>query len=110
MKCVLDLLSEVAKRPQMWMGDCSFRTMKTYLCGLLQGCTFAGIEYSWDHYLAAAESRGWNARTALGIEYDLIRKGLSDEEMARELLAVEIEAYRRAMEDRAERSKRKSNN
>src|SRR5262249_50632281 len=108
MKRVLDFLSEVAKRPQTFVGDCSFRMMKAYLCGLQQGCRLAGIEYSWDHYLAAAESRGWNARTCLGIEFDLIRKGMSDEEMAHELLAVEIEAYRRAMQDREARSQGES--
>jgi hypothetical protein len=108
MKPLLDFLEEFAKRPQMWVGTVTFIPVLNYLRGLRDGCEFAGIEYSWEHYLAAAESRGWDPRGNIGIERDFIRKGLSDEEMARELIAVEIEAYRRAMEDSNDRSKRKS--
>jgi hypothetical protein len=90
----------------MWVGTVTFIPVLNYLRGLRDGWSFSGIDYSWEHYLAAAESRGWDPRGNIGIERDFIREGLSDEEMARELIAVEIEAYRRAMADENERLKR----
>src|SRR5215211_1966314 len=99
MKRLLDLLESVAKRPQMYFGPVTFRAAQDFLLGLRYGCEFAGIKYSREHYRAAVEDRGWDPCGNVGILRDFERKGLSDEEMARELLAVELGAYRRARED-----------
>jgi hypothetical protein len=82
----------------MYVHPVSFATVKSYLSGLQEGCVLAGIEYTWDDYFAAAQNRGWDPRGNIGIVRDFRRKGLSDEEMARELIAVEANAYRRALE------------
>jgi len=109
MKRMLDFLTVVAKRPGMYLGPLTYMSVWTFLFGLKTGYGLSGIEeYSSEHYLAAAESRGWNPRGNIGILRDFTRKGLSEEEMAHELIAVEIEAYQRAMQDREARSQRKS--
>lgn len=92
-----ELLDCLAKRPQMFAHPVTFGTIQAYLCGLAAGLRFAGVEWSWDDYHAAAEERGWDPRGNIGILRDFTRKGLSDEEMVRELIAVEADAYLRAL-------------
>jgi hypothetical protein len=93
---LLDALDSLAKRPEMYVHPVSFATVQSYLHGLGHGCGYAGIEYSPDDYHAAAEARGWDPRGSVGIVRDFRRKGLSDEEMVHELIAVETDAYARA--------------
>jgi hypothetical protein len=93
----MDLLDSLAKRPAMYVGMVSFVTVRSFLHGLQSGCHLAGIEYSREDYFAAAQVRGWDPRSAIGIEYDFRRKGISDEMMIQEIIAVEIDAYRRAL-------------
>jgi hypothetical protein len=83
----------------MHVGHATFPAVRSYLYGFHAGCTLAGIGYEWEHYFAAAQERGWDPQGNIGIERDFIRKGLSDEEMVREYVAVEIAAYRRAFQD-----------
>jgi hypothetical protein len=97
-KTLLDLLDSLAKRPQMYVHPVSFRTIQSYLHGLNAGCRLAGIEYTWEEYFSAAQERGWDPRSNIGIERDFMRKEISDEMMAQELIAVEAGAYRRAVE------------
>lgn len=94
---LLELLDHVAKRPWMFVGVATFATIQAYLRGLAAGLDLAGIKYSWDEYIAAAESRGWNPRGNIGIVSDFTEKGLSDEEMVQELIAVEANAYSRVL-------------
>lgn len=82
----------------MYVGLASFISVRAYLHGLSAGLNFAGIKYTWEDYLAAAESRGWDPRGNIGIERDFIRKGLSDEQMVQELVAVETQAYTRVFD------------
>jgi hypothetical protein len=53
-----ELLDWLTKRPHMFVNPVSFATIQAYLRGLQAGCRFAGIEYSWEDYHAAAEARG----------------------------------------------------
>ncbi len=92
-----ELLELLAKRPQMYVHPVSFATIQSYLRGLSAGCKLAGIEYSWEEYHAAAEARGWDPQGSIGIVRDFTRKALSDEDMVRELIAVEADAYSRAL-------------
>lgn len=98
MNSLPELLDCLAKRPQMFVQPVSFATVQGYLHGLATGLRFAGISWIWDDYRAAAEARGWDARGHVGIVRDFTNKGLSDADMVRELIAVETDAYRRAME------------
>lgn len=92
---LLEHLDSVAKRPAMYVGLVSFVSVRAYLHGLSAGLGFFGIKYTRDDYLAAAESRGWDPRGNIGIQRDFLRKGLSDDQMVQELIAVEAQAYSR---------------
>lgn len=92
-----ELMDCLSKRPQMFVFPVSFVTVEGYLHGLAAGLRFAGIAWTWDDYRAAAEARGWDPRGSIGIVTDFENKGLSDAEMVRELIAVEADAYARAL-------------
>jgi|GEM_PF-5313089 len=93
-----DLLEQIALRPAMYAGRISFDRVEAFLNGLRIGYASTGIDYTWDDYQAAANARGFDARGAIGIVRDFESKGLSDEEMVRELIAIVSDAYRRARE------------
>jgi 3-methyladenine DNA glycosylase Tag len=92
-----ELLDCLAKRQQLFVHPVTFATLQAYLRGLAAGLRFAGVEWSWDDYHAAAEERGWDPRSSIGILEDFTQRGLSDAEMVRELIAVETAAYMRAL-------------
>jgi hypothetical protein len=81
----------------MFVHTVTFATVRSYLAGLAAGLRLAGVEWSWDDYHAAAQARGWDPTGNIGILRDFTRHGLSDEEMVRELIAVESDAYLRAL-------------
>jgi hypothetical protein len=91
-----ELLDNLAERPAMHTGVASFETVRAFLSGLAAGLEFAGIKYTWEDYLAAANARGWDPRGSIGIERDFREDNLTKEEMILELVAVEKAAYLRA--------------
>ena len=103
MKTLLDLLESVAKRPGMYLGPLTYLNAHAFLLGFQLGARLAGLDYSGEQYQAAARERGWDPSGNIGILRDFQRKGLSEEEMARELFAVELAAYRRAATEAKER-------
>lgn len=94
---VVDHLFHVALRPAMYAGRCSVDAIRTYLHGVQAGLRCAGREYDRSDYDAAAKSRGWDSPGPMGIEHQCIAKGLSEVETIREQIAVEADAYRRAL-------------
>jgi hypothetical protein len=95
---VLQLLDSLARRPQCYVAHpVSYATVKSYLNGLAGGLRLAGVEYTWEDYHAAAWERNWDPRGNIGILRDFERKGLTEEQMVRELVAVETGAYARAL-------------
>ncbi len=96
-KILMDLLDCLAKRPQIYLPSMSYERVRIFLFGLRIGCGIAGLMYTSEDYCAAARARGWDPRSNTGIDRDFTRKGISDEMMAQEFLAVEIDAYRRAL-------------
>jgi hypothetical protein len=92
-----ELMDRLAKRPDMFVHPVTFATMQGYLTGLAAGLCYAGIEHTWEEYHAAAQSRGWNTRGNLGILRDFTAKGITEEAMVRELIAVKADAYARAL-------------
>lgn len=96
---LLQLLESLAKRPHLYVvSPVNYATMKSYLNGLAGGLRLAGIEYTWDDYHAAAEGQGWDARGNIGILRDFMKKGLTDDQIVREMVAVEAAAYLRVLE------------
>jgi hypothetical protein len=92
------LFDSLAKRPDMWVHPVSFYSIRTYLHGLAAGLKFFGVEYSWEHYHAAALARGFDPRGAIAIKRDFDAKGLTDEAMIEVYIAIEADAYRIAFE------------
>ena len=91
-------LESLAKRPQVYVSHpVCYTSVKSYLNGLAGGLAYANIAYTWDDYFAAAEARGWDPRGNIGIIRDFTKKGLTDELMVQELIAVETDAYARAL-------------
>lgn len=103
MKTLLDLLETVAKRPGMYLGPLTYESAHAFLLGFQLGARLAGLDYSGEQYVAAARERGWDPSGNIGILRDFRRKGLSDEQMARELIAVALAAYRQAAAETKER-------
>jgi len=97
MENLTELFDSLAKRPQMYVSRVSFDTIRAFLGGLAVGLRCAGFEWMLDDHHAAATTRGWDARGNIGIEREFIGQGLSDAEMVREFIAVEADAYRRAI-------------
>ena len=94
---ILEHLESLAKLTDMYVHPVSFATVQSYLHGLSAGCEFAGIAYSTEEYLAAAKALGWDARGSIGILGDFRRKGITDNDMVKALIAAEIGAYRMAL-------------
>jgi hypothetical protein len=95
---LLQLLDSLAKRPQVYVASpVCYATVKSYLNGLAGGLRLTGIEYPWDDDRAAAEDRGWDPRGNIGILRDFMNKGLTDEQMVQELIAVEAAAHAKAL-------------
>jgi hypothetical protein len=97
MNSIPELFDHLAKHPQMFVSPVTISTVRSYLAGLAVGLRFAGIEWSWDDYHAAAKARGWDPTGNTGILRDFTCKGLSDAEMVLEFIAVEADAYARAL-------------
>ena len=95
---LLQLLDSLAKRPQVYVASpVCYATVKSYLNGLAGGLSHAGIAYTWDDYHAAAEARGYDPRGNIAILRDFMRKGLTDEQIVQEPIAVEAAAYAKAL-------------
>lgn len=91
------IFEHLAKRPHMLTGYGSFQCVWAYLKGLRHGLQFMGVDYTLRDYGTAAKSRGWDHRGASGIRRDFELHSLSDDEKASELVAVERDAYVRAL-------------
>ena len=61
------LFDGLAKRPEVYVHPVTFATVRGYLAGLATGLRFAGVEWSWDDYQAAAVPWGWDPRGNIGI-------------------------------------------
>jgi hypothetical protein len=92
---VLELLDSLSRRTAMYVHPVDISTVQSYLHGLEDGCRLGGLEVSRDAYVAAAASRGWEFR-ATGIVWHMESKGFAKEAVIQELIAVEVEAFRRA--------------
>ncbi len=93
---VCELLAGVAKRPQMYVHQATLRPVRDFLYGLRAGCGFGGLAFTREEYAAAGAARGWRTDGAIGILWHLEASGLPETTLIQELIAIEIDAYRRA--------------
>jgi hypothetical protein len=92
-------LDEVALRPAMYVGRCTPEAITNYLFGLRSGLHVAQVKWTWKTHdrVAAEQARGWTPLQPMGIAPECKSRGFSEKETVQELIAVEAEAYRRAL-------------
>jgi hypothetical protein len=95
---VLKLLEFMSRRTEMFVNPVQIETVQSYLHGLQAGCALGGLEVSSEVYRAAAKSRGWTFRST-GIIWHMRAKKLSNQDIIKELIAVQAEAFQRAAVD-----------
>src|SRR5262245_20095817 len=73
------------------------RTRQGPICTSTRSASQPCRATSTDDYLAAGEPRRWDSRGGVGTVRDFRRNGLSDDDMVRELIAVEMDVHARAL-------------
>ena len=91
----LQLLEGLSRRTSMYIQPVDIYNLQSYLHGLEDGCSLGGLTITREVYAAAASARGWK-QGATGIVWHMEAKGLSAEAIMQEMIAVEVEAFRRA--------------
>ena len=90
-------LENVMRRPQIYIGKIESKSLEHYLQGFRDVAhLFAYMKY-WEKYLRIVEEvaydRGWPG--SLDFVKEIRTRGLSEKEIIEEMLAVEIESWKR---------------
>jgi hypothetical protein len=90
-------LENVMRRPQIYIGKIESKSLEHYLQGFRDAAhLFAYMKY-WEKYLRIVEKvaydRGWPG--SLDFVKEIRTRGLSEKEIIEEMLAVEIESWKR---------------
>jgi hypothetical protein len=84
----IEFLEAVLARPLMYFGKYDTNVVTVFTHGLYMSLSITNQSFpSLDIRKEASKNRGWHFN-ALGIIPDMKKKGLSDEEMVRELVSV----------------------
>jgi hypothetical protein len=94
---ILRLLESFRKRKSMYIGEVEVKAAGLFLAGFLAGCLACGFPVSWDKWRDAAAARRWK-RSPLGPVPEMQARGMSEEEIADELIAIHAEMVRRVGE------------
>ena len=90
----IEFFEEVLARPLMYFGKNDADAVIIFTHGLYTSLYITNHSFpSEEIYREVSKNRGWHFN-ALGIIPDMKKKGLSDEEMVKELISVEIEAWK----------------
>ena len=100
---VIEYLEYVLLRPGMYFGTrLDVDSLTIFLTGFYSSFSVAGLglfETPRDEtYKAVVEERGWEMSAVRGIWHSMQAKGLSEEDVFREVLTVEIEAWKKRLE------------
>lgn len=88
---IIQVLESFRQRKHMYLSPVTAHTAETYLAGFQTGCFASGI--IWDYREAGIE-RGWEMNAA-GPVPEMQGRGLSDDEIIDELIAIHIAAIQR---------------
>jgi hypothetical protein len=90
---IISVLNTVRWNRNVLVGDPSIESAEQFLFGFLTGCFGCGMRGTWGEYVLAFRKRGWNVARA-----ELVKamrdRGLSDEIMFEELLAIHEQLIR----------------
>lgn len=90
---LLEILRSARERKKMYFSPIGPVAVGHWLHGLRTGFSFVGLEWPSKYRRSVVESRGWEYGDAAGEIPALERRGLSPEEVADELLAIEIDTW-----------------
>ncbi len=90
---LLSVLNSARERKHMYFQPVTPCSVIHWLHGLRTGLTFLRVDWTPDCRRPAVEKRGLEFRAAAWETDELKRRGLSDEAVADELLAIEIEMW-----------------
>jgi hypothetical protein len=96
---VLEILQLFAERPTRYLRTVNSETVFSFLWGVSFGCTSCGVPCSWNDLIGfiiqAQVGRGWGPRAA-ELEDDMRAKGMGDDAIIREHIAIYDDAFRLA--------------
>jgi hypothetical protein len=91
---ILELLEYVRERKEMYFSPIDGKAVADTLYGFKLGCLACGVENPHLVRDKVIEERGW-ALNALGLENQFREQGMSESQIADEILVIEIETWRR---------------
>lgn len=90
---LLEILRSARERKKMYFSPIGPVAVEHWLHGLRTGFSFVGLEWPSKYRQSVVESHGWEYGGAAGEIPELERRGLTPEEVADELLAIEIDVW-----------------
>jgi hypothetical protein len=100
---VLEVLQLFAERPKRYVRTVNSDSVFSFLFGLCFGCTSCGVPCSWPELIRfiyqAQFARGWApAGGGVGIEPQMRAKGMDEDAILREHIAIYVAAFQLAAE------------
>jgi len=92
---IIEELEQTRKRRMMFVGSNSSSELMSYLMGFQNACTLFGLPLPYKWRLQAVEERGWSPSAEAWSVSEMRERGLADEAIADEILAIDIAAWRR---------------
>src|SRR4051794_24912570 len=89
---IVEILIGDRRRKPMYLGTVDGTTAETFLCGFRVGCLACGLDVPLEIRQQATTARGWRWE-ASGPVPEMRERGLSEEQIADELFAIEIAAW-----------------
>jgi len=91
---IIEFFKAVKTRPIMYFGKYETDAVEIFTHGFYMSLSITNQSFpDLEIRKEASKNRGWNFN-AMGIVPHMKKKGLSDEEMVRELISVEIETWK----------------
>ena len=100
---VLEVLQLFAERPTRYVRTVNSESVFSFLCGLGFGCTACGVPCGWPELIGfvtqAQFARGWTPTGGgVGIEPQMRAKGMDEDAILREHIAIFVAAFQLAAE------------
>jgi DNA-binding LacI/PurR family transcriptional regulator len=86
----IEQLRGLRRRRVMFVGDKSFPSLQTYLCGFDSGLGVAGVRLDRRQ---ATLNRGWEWTSTAGVA-EMEESGLTEEELCLEVIDIYLDAFR----------------
>ena len=92
---IIEELEQVRGRKMMFMGSNSSSAVGTFLLGFSSVCIVFGLPMPYKVRQQATEERGWSPSAEAWSVSEMRERGLTDEAIGDEMLAIDIAAWRR---------------